>query len=167
MALRLGEAPDSLGLVARVIGVQRPVICASPSYLDRHGTPQSIDDLTQHICIFGNARQLQSSWIFKDMEGRSYHREMPVGHEVSDGESMLAATLAGCGLAQLPTWLLGDHVASGRLQTVLNEESSAEMPITAIWPSKRSALPRVRIVLEALVEFVNRTATLANASASA
>jgi DNA-binding transcriptional LysR family regulator len=161
LALRLGRAPDSLGLVARVIGVQRPVICASPSYLKTHGIPLTIDDLAQHICIFGLARQIQSSWIFRDGEGRTYHREIPVGHEVSDGESMLTAALAGCGLVQLPTWLLGDHLETGRLKTVLDEDSSAEMPITVIWPAKRSAIPRVRIVLDALIEFVNSNQTIA------
>lgn len=47
---------------------------------------------------------------------------------------MVDATLAGCGLCQLLTWLVGEHLRQGRLVTVLDEFAGAEMPIHVLWP---------------------------------
>ncbi|POZ60429.1 LysR substrate-binding domain-containing protein [Chromobacterium alticapitis] len=65
---------------------------------------------------------------------------------------MLAATLAGCGLAQLPTWLVNEHLQSGKLVTVLNELSGGEMPIHAIWAKSHYIRPKLRIIVDELLQ---------------
>lgn len=65
---------------------------------------------------------------------------------------MVDATLAGCGLCQLLTWLVGEHLRQGRLVTVLDEFAGAEMPIHVLWPKSRYVLPKLRVVVDALVD---------------
>ncbi len=64
---------------------------------------------------------------------------------------MLASTLAGCGLSQLPFWLVGKDLQSGRLKEVLAGHSGGEMPISALWPKNRQLLPKIRYVVDELV----------------
>jgi len=76
---------------------------------------------------------------------------VPARHEWGDGEAMLNAAVAGCGVAQLPTWLVGDHLRRGDLVEVLSEWSGGEMPVHAIWPRTKYVQPRVRAVIDELV----------------
>lgn len=64
---------------------------------------------------------------------------------------MLAATLAGCGLSQLPRWLVREYLQRGELVEVLTENAGGEMPISVIWPQNRQPLPKVRYVIDELI----------------
>mgnify|MGYP004444212361 FL=1 len=71
---------------------------------------------------------------------------------MADGDAMLAATLAGCGLSQLPRWLVAESLASGALVEVLAETAGGEMPISAIWPKNRQMLPKIRYAVDELIK---------------
>ncbi|EJL91862.1 LysR substrate-binding domain-containing protein, partial [Pantoea sp. GM01] len=107
LVIRIGELADSSGLVARRLTTQKLVICASPDYLLYHGTPVTADALSEHQCVVGFRRNQPISWLLKDMEGEITRFIPPATHEFADGDAMLTATLAGCGLSQLPIWLGG------------------------------------------------------------
>ncbi len=64
---------------------------------------------------------------------------------------MVATTLGGLGLCQLPTCLISEHLSSGALVTVLNDYAGATMTIYALWPRFRYHKPRQRTVVDALV----------------
>ena len=64
---------------------------------------------------------------------------------------MLTATLAGCGLVQLPMWMVREHLGSGTLVAVLTEYSTPKVDIHAVWPRTRHLAPKVRHVVDALV----------------
>ncbi|HEX7867755.1 MAG TPA: LysR family transcriptional regulator [Variovorax sp.] len=150
LAVRIGRLDDDAGLVAVRLGTQRLVICASPAYLAAHGTPTSPEELKTRDCIVGWRRAARPVWLLRDDDGRFVPHAIHARHELSDGEAMVAATLAGCGLCQLPTWLIADHLASRALVAVLEEHAGAEMPIHAVWPHNRYTKPKVRVVIEAL-----------------
>jgi DNA-binding transcriptional LysR family regulator len=150
LAVRIGALRDDADLTTKRLGVQHLLICASPAYLAQHGAPRSADELASRDCIIGWRRVPRPSWLLKDTAGRLTPREVHVRHEFSDGEAMVDATLAGCGLCQLPTWLIADHLASGVLIPVLDEWAGAEMPIHAVWPRSRYVQPKLRVVIDAL-----------------
>ncbi|MDE1149812.1 MAG: LysR family transcriptional regulator [Azospirillaceae bacterium] len=152
LAVRIGTLDDDNDLVARRLGTQRVLICASPGYLAEHGRPASVEELTTRDCIIGWRRVPRPGWLLRDASGRFTRQEIHVRQEFSDGEAMVAAVLAGCGLCQLPTWLVNDHLAAGRLVSVLDAFSGAEMPIHAVWPRSRYVQPKVRVVIDALVQ---------------
>lgn len=155
LVVRIGELADSSGLVARRLTTQKLVICASPEYLLLEGEPETPDALSRHRCVVGVRRNQPISWLLKEPDGQIHRFTPPATHELADGEAMLNAVLAGCGLSQLPVWLVGEHLENGTLREVLTGHSGGEMPISALWPKSRQILPKIRHVVDALVAAAN------------
>lgn len=152
IAIRMGELDDSSGLTARRLGVQRSLICASPAYLERRGRPQRIDELGAHTLIVYGRDGFVRPWWIRDATGR-LDKYAPRGRIVlGHGEPMLDAALGGHGIAFLPTWLIADALASGQLERVLASELVDTAPIHAIWPATRTLAPKIRSVIDELVD---------------
>ncbi|WP_426131812.1 LysR family transcriptional regulator [Pseudomonas sp. DWP1b1] len=156
LAVRIGDLKDDPELVARRLGEQRLVICAAPQYLRQQPPPLSPSDLLAHDCIIGWRIGLRKTWLVKNPKGIVQEQEVRVRHEFGDGEMMLRATLDGGGLCQLPTWLVAEHLRSGALLTVLDDCAGATMPIHVIWPQTRYVQPKVRVVVDALLEMAGQ-----------
>lgn len=152
LAVRIGDLNDDSALTARRLGTQRLVVCAAPNYLAEKGVPGTPQDLQQKDCVFGWRRGQQGSWIFKSREGVTFSQDIRLRHEFSDGEAMVDAILAGCGVSQLPTWLVHEHLQRGTLVEILKDYAGAEMPIHAIWPQSRFMKPKLRVLIDALVD---------------
>jgi DNA-binding transcriptional LysR family regulator len=151
LAVRIGALGDYTDLIARRLGDQHMVICASPGYLARKGTPMSHSDLFQHDCMAGWRRTTKATWLLKDGSGAITPHEVPVRHELPDGDALLNACLTGCGLAQFPTWLAGDALRTGALVQVLADITGGSMPIHVIWQKTWHLQPKVRVAVDALV----------------
>lgn len=151
LAVRIGALKDDAALVARRIGEQHLVICAAPDYLRRRGPVTSRAALLEHDCVISWRKGLRASWLLQGPGGRIEEQEIHVRHELDDGETMLQSVLDGCGLAQLPTWLVHEHLRTGALTTVLDEYAGASMPIHVIWPRTRYIQPKVRVVIDAFL----------------
>lgn len=151
LCLRFGELPDRSDIVARRLGSQRLLICASPQYLASAGMSSTLDDLQYHSCILGSRPDRPVSWRVVDEEGRTKIIEPPATHLVSDGEVAIAMALSGFGLCQMPQSLVQTHIEQGELAVVLPDICRAEAPFHALWPATRRMLPRVRVVVDELV----------------
>lgn len=101
-------------------------------------------------CITGPRGQQRPTWLLRVSDQRVRRQEIYPRHEFSDGEAMLAAGLAGCGIMQMPTWLVAEDIRQGRLIPVLPDWAGGEMPIHAVWPQSRYLQPKVRAVIEML-----------------
>ncbi|XAW87505.1 LysR family transcriptional regulator [Vibrio sp. CDRSL-10 TSBA] len=152
LVVRIGTLEDDADLVARKLGRQRLVVCASPAYLERKGIPSLPAELTEHDCIIGSRRSTQPAWLFCQPSGESFSQVIRARYDFSDGDAMVEATLNGMGLCQLPTWLVNEYLSTGALVTVLDQWAGAEMPIHAVWPRSRYLKPRQRIVIDALLD---------------
>ncbi|MDC9588941.1 LysR family transcriptional regulator [Xenorhabdus sp. XENO-10] len=152
LAIRIGELSDSSGLVARRLTTQKLVICAAPEYLYFNDEPNTPEELSQHQCIVGFRRDQPVSWLLKEKDGKIKRYAPPATYEFADGDAMLVAVLAGCGFAQLPLWMVGKYLKSGELKVVLQEYAGIEIPISALWPQNRQLLPKIRYVVDTLVE---------------
>lgn len=150
LLIRFGEVKDTTDLVARSLGTQKLVICASPSYLQLAGTPTSIASLAGHQCIVGYRRGQPLSWSLLDDQQTTTRIAPPPTHQMGDGEAIVAAAIAGCGLCQLPASLVGDYISKGQLKPVL-EEFSTSIDVNLIWPKTKHVLPKVRRVVDELV----------------
>lgn len=160
LVVRIGVLKDDAEIVARKLGSQSLLICATPAYLQAHGTPQAPDDLLRHDCLVGWRNGTRKTWMLKDEKGQTHEHEVRVKHEVGDGEMLLNLTLAGGGLAQLPTWLVQTPVEQGLLVPVLEACAGAEMPIHVIWPRTRYLQPKVRMVVDELLALAQRDALI-------
>ncbi|WP_251977546.1 LysR family transcriptional regulator [Salinicola avicenniae] len=156
LAVRIGELDDDGDLIARRLGTQRLVTCAAPAYLAHAASIDRPADLEHHDCIVGPPRESPSSWIFRTPTGDVARQVLHVRHQFNDGESMLAAALAGCGVIQMPSWLVGEHVQGERLIPVLPDFDGCELPIHAVWPKTSLLPPRVRVVIDLLAHLASQ-----------
>ncbi|GAA4018595.1 LysR family transcriptional regulator [Actimicrobium antarcticum] len=151
LLIRFGAIKDSSGLVAKLLSSQRQLICASPHYLARKGgAPQSIADLDRYDCIVGYRRNTPMTWSAMDDHGQPMRFAPPSTYEVGDGDAVLAMALAGCGICQLPSFLVREPLRSGALVSVLDAVSTCQTEIYAVWPQTRHLLPKLRCVIDVL-----------------
>ncbi|MCU4179452.1 LysR family transcriptional regulator [Bosea sp. BH3] len=113
--LRHGPIADSR-LVAWTLAPSRRVLVASPDYLERHGSPDSLSALDGHSGIFYTNRG-SGDWRFHGSEGMVSVRGRP-SLRVNNGDMMRDAALAGLGIALLPLFIAGADIGSGRLRIV-------------------------------------------------
>ena len=156
LAIRAGVLRDST-LIARRIDWQQLIVVASPQYLRERGTPRRIEDLAGHAAILF---RLPTSGRNRPWQLRVGRRQVDLQPEpralVNDGEGMVAAAVAGLGLAQVPDYMAADELANGALVEVMASHRPATMAISAVMPSSRLMPPRVRLLLEALQGLRNR-----------
>lgn len=150
LLVRFGELKDTSGLVARRLARQRWVICAAPGYLERFGTPDTLDSLDRHHCIVGHRRGQPLSWRVRQGED-TIRFSPPSTHQIGDGEAMILAALAGVGLCQMPRCLLKEDIEAGRLVEVLGGYEPVPVEVHAVWPKVSHLRPKVRYVVDELV----------------
>jgi DNA-binding transcriptional LysR family regulator len=133
-------------LVSRRLATDRLVICGSPDYLARRGTPASPADLVQHACLHYLLVPRALEWAFRQA-GRIVEIPTRGPFSATDGLSIREAALAGIGLAVVPSFLVAADVAAGRLRLVLEGARRAEIGIHALTVHRTHAPPRVKALL--------------------
>ena len=150
--IRTGTLSDSR-LVARQIGQQSLVVCASPAYLERHGTPRIPADLGQHQCLLFRmpSSGRDRPWQFR-IDGDIVEVQPDSRLRLGDGEALVDAAIAGLGIAQVPDYMAADAHGAGRVVEVLREFRAPPIPISVVYPTSRMLPPRVRVLIDALSE---------------
>ena len=151
LAIRFGALPDKR-LNARRIMSNRRFLCASPLYLERHGTPQSLADLAQHRCIIHRQNDdAYGIWRFSHQE----HSEViKVRGSLSsnDGDIVLGWALDAHGILIRSEWDLAKYLESGRLRIVLPEFTLPSADLFVYYHSRRNQTIRARAFIDFLVE---------------
>jgi DNA-binding transcriptional LysR family regulator len=150
LAVRIARLPSS-SLISRRLAATRLVLCASPDYLRRHGTPQHPSDLAQHAVITYALLAMGEQWQFQGPEGELTVKVTPRMRSNS-GDTCCAAALQGQGLVLQPTFLIGPHLLSGALVEVLPQYRSIELGVYAVYPTRKHVSPKVRLMIDFLVE---------------
>lgn len=148
LAVRIARLPDS-SLVSRQLASTRLVLCASPHYLERRGTPGHPSELAQHEVIGYSLLAMGDLWQFTGPEGPVTVKTRP-RLWTNNGDSCVAATVRGTGIQLQPTFLVARELAAGRLVEVLPQYRAAELGIYAVYPTRKFVLPKVRALLEFL-----------------
>ncbi|WPB82082.1 LysR family transcriptional regulator [Archangium violaceum] len=153
VALRIGALEDS-SLVGQLLLRTRWVTLAAPAYLARHGTPQHPDALVDHQCLkFILPRGMAREWVFRREPGGSAETVRTGGTiDVDHGPALLDLAAAGAGLCQVLDFMLDERVRDGRLVEVLADHAAEGPPVHALCVPGRQSVPRVRALLQLLVE---------------
>ncbi len=135
LALRIGTLPDS-SLVATPVGTVRRVVCASPAYLKRFGTPGSLAELAAHRCITFDGLEAAAAWTFVTDDGQ--RRPAPVHSRmtVSTADAAIEAAVLGLGLTRVLSYQVADALLHGRLVRVLSDEEPPAVPVSLIYPGQ-------------------------------
>jgi DNA-binding transcriptional LysR family regulator len=146
VGIRIAQLKDS-SLIARKLAPNKRVLCGAPSYLNRKGTPATVDDLASHDCVTLSGI---SHWPFQmtDKErmirvrGRFSSNSIEGAHE---------ACVEGVGLTVLSAWDIQTELSDGRLIEIqLPDATPRELSVWAIFPTARQLLPKVKIFVDSL-----------------
>jgi LysR family transcriptional regulator, transcriptional activator for dmlA len=151
LAIRFGELPDKR-LNARRVMSNRRFLCASPRYLERHGTPANLGDLARHACILHRQNDdAYGVWRFV-RNGRSETVKVRGTLSSNDGDIVLGWALDGHGILVRSEWDLAKYVESGRLRIVLPEFVQTSADLFVYYPGKRNQSARARAFIDFLTE---------------
>lgn len=149
VAIRLGKLQDST-LVARKLGQSNRIVCASPKYLETHGTPKKPDDLASHNCLTIAADKEFNRWTLS--RGKVQKVAAVSGNLVSNSiDSLYEMALQGLGIINLAEFIVGDDLHHGRLVPLLKSYKSDSQLIHAIYPHRRHLPAKVRVFIDFLV----------------
>jgi DNA-binding transcriptional LysR family regulator len=154
LAVRIGNLPDS-GMVARRLATVRRVLCASPGYLERHGTPRAPDDLTAHNCMQFSALSPSSHWELRDA-GKARQIRVQGTFRSNHGASMIDAARSGLGVVMALSYQVQEYVERGELRVLLQQFEPTPLPVHAVLPSGRMQPARVRALTELLVHRLSK-----------
>lgn len=151
VALRVARLPDS-SLIARRIGVSERIIVASPDYVEKHGAPDSLEDVSAHRCLCYSNVPASQTWSFPALAPRGKPRALapPSVFASNNGEALRDAAVQGLGLAILPTFVAARDLIDGRLIRVLPDEHPEEDIIYAVYPRSRFASHKLSAFIEHL-----------------
>jgi LysR family transcriptional regulator, transcriptional activator for dmlA len=147
VVLRFG-LPNDPGMVARKMATTNRILCAAPSYLTRHGTPHSPDDLIRHNCLrLSRRHHLDDLWRFRH-DGREFEVRVRGNLSSGDGAVLHAWVLSGEGISWEALWDVSEDLASGRLVHILQEYESSPMELYAIFAPGKPVPPRIRLFVD-------------------
>lgn len=146
--VRVGKLKDS-DMVARRLGELAEVTCAAPGYLQRFGTPDSIQQLVGHHMVGFRSSQTGTLLPLEfTVEGEVQQVTLPASVVVSGAESLVEAARRGLGIIQVPRYHLRTDLANGALIPILPQFPSPPLPVSLLYPRNRQLSPRVRVFID-------------------
>jgi DNA-binding transcriptional LysR family regulator len=150
VTLRIAELESSSLIARKIVPIDR-AICASPSYLDRHGVPAHPRELRNHVSLTYGFLLTGNQWKLTGEDGD--HWIQPSWSLcVNNAEVLRDAAIKGRGVALLPTFIAGDALHDGRLVSVLSGWKAPPLTLYAIYPPTRHLSVKVRLLIDFLVE---------------
>jgi DNA-binding transcriptional LysR family regulator len=150
LAIRTGDLEDKAGVIARRVARQHMVVCASPSYLDVHGRPRRIEDLSTHHAIIYRRSGRVRPWLFP-RNGQPAAEVTPVNRlRLDDLDAIADAATTGMGLAWLPSWLIRERIQAGALVPLLPDQPGYLYDSHALWLQTPHLPLKVRLAVDAL-----------------
>lgn len=156
LALRSSSLADS-SLKARKLTDDELVLCASPDYLAKHGTPEVPGDLGHHHLV---AFREHGPKKLKGPYGCSGHFD-PRGSRcrvvVDDGLSLKITTIAGAGISMNSLWSVHREICDGSLVNVLpNHEIDDPVALWLVYPKSNVMTAKVRVFIDFLLEKIGK-----------
>lgn len=146
-AIRVGYLEDS-NLIARRVGPVYGKFVASPGYVSAHGAPETPDELVAHEAL------MQGTEAWKLMDGDRIVTVRPQGRFKADnGIALVAAAVAGLGIAYVPDWLTDEHVAAGALVPVMTGYPPPAAGAFVVRPPGQHPARKIRVLTELLIEY--------------
>lgn len=149
MSIRIGEVTDPNYVAVRLAGNRR-VVCGTPAYFERHGVPQTLDDLAHHNCLAFNLQGgQQRGWSFLQ-DGKMVAVKVGGNLDCNDGELLYSWVKQGLGIGWRSTWEIEGELKRGELVTVLDDFAAPAYAIQAVYPQQRYLPAKVRVFMDYL-----------------
>jgi DNA-binding transcriptional LysR family regulator len=150
VGIRIGELPDS-SMQGIGVGHVRRVLCAAPSYLARHGTPQEPADLARHTILSASGVSTSAEWKFMH-RGQSVAVRIRPRLVVNTNDGAIEAARAGLGIVRLMSYQVAPLLEAGELVKVLPDFEPASLPVSVVHREGRRGSARLRTFIDLMVE---------------
>lgn len=147
LAIRIGEL-GSQNLIARKLGESCSVLCASPGYLKKHGTPKKPSDLAKHNCLLYEYLSARDQWQFNDRYGKPHTVRVSGSLHANNGDLLTAAAVHGTGIILEPDFYVAALLKSGKLVRLLGRYQTRSIPIYVVYLSRRHLSAKVRVFVD-------------------
>lgn len=148
LAVRIAHLPNS-SLVSRKLASTRMVLCASPAYLKKHGSPKHPSELAQHPVMHYSLLATGDQWHFEGPEGKVSVTVKPV-MRTNSGDTCLAAARKSKGVILQPSFMVSADLQSGALVELMPSYHAIEFGIFAVYPTRQYVAPKVRALIDFL-----------------
>jgi DNA-binding transcriptional LysR family regulator len=146
LAIRIGNLRDT-ALMQRKLCEDETIPCASPAYLDRHGRPETLDHLGDHQVIGYQHMSNAQLWTFDNSTPPALHSRLTL----NNGEAMRDMAIEGLGVAILPAFLAMAPIREGKLERILPNAQTRNLPIVAVWPPVSPMPQKLRQFIDYLI----------------
>jgi len=150
LAVRISSLPDS-SMICRKLAITEMVVCASPGYLARHGTPDHPQQLTQHRVLAYTYFAGRDEWRFSGPDGEVVVRTQARVYS-NNGDTCRAIALRDGGIILQPSFMVSEDLKRGDLLRLMPAYRSVELGIYAVYPSRKQLPLKVRCLVDFLVE---------------
>lgn len=145
LAIRMGSMKDSSHLSRRLCN-RVEYLCASREYVDQHGMPHTLAELSKHQCLTGS----KNHWQFQQ-NGQRKELKITSQYRSNSGLALLDAVKKGLGIAQLPDYYVNDDLASGKLIALLPQYQYPYSGVWLVYPKARQASPKLTAICDYLI----------------
>ncbi len=156
VGVRIGQLPDS-SMRARRVGFIRPVVCASPQYLHRHGTPMRPEALVDHAIITSSAGHNAVDWQFGSTVRMPRLKPRLI---VTTNDAAVEAAVRGLGITRLLSYQVAPRLASGELKIILEEYEPPPRPVHIVHREAGHGSAKVRAFVDLLAERLDADSVL-------
>jgi DNA-binding transcriptional LysR family regulator len=154
--LRVGELAES-SMVGRRVALLEQVTCASREYLDKHGTPNTLEALRGHRAVnFLSSRTGKALPFDFIVDGAPRQVQLKGSVAVTDADAYKACCAAHLGFIQVPRYHLAAQLEAGTLVEVLAQFRPEPMPVSVLYPHHRQLSPRVRVFVDWVADTMSR-----------
>ena len=153
VAIRFGNLPES-SLVARRLCSVKLVMVAAPSYLARHGTPATIEDLDAHDHVLFTPGSRNQTWTLARGDAQ-YEFGRPARFASNNYGAVLDVATAGGGIALMSDFMIADSLDDGSLLRILTDWTTRPTDVHAVYPARQNLPPRLTLFLDHLAKALN------------
>jgi len=151
LAIRIGKLADST-LVARSLSLSPRIISASPSYIEKYGTPNTLEELSQHTGIHYSYASKTQYWQFQNKKKQWSSVNISSRFQANNGDALLQAGIDGLGILNLPTFICSDAINKKLLVPLLTDYKLEHGTIYVIYPQQNYLPKRIRVLIDFLIE---------------
>lgn len=156
LILRIGALQDS-SMISRLLMPCAFYVCASPAYIEKHGIPQTPDDLKQHHVMAYTRNRGAHEWRYADSTGLEHVVPLQARFKCDTAEMMVAAALQGLGIIISPVFFVQKEIEQGELKILLPEYKTApERNLYAMFPPNRYLSTRLRLFIDHISDYCTR-----------
>ncbi len=153
LAVRFGQMPEST-LIARKLCSLHLILCASPAYLARRGSPQTVEELDEHDHVLFTPVPRNQTWTLANGEA-SYEFGRPARLATNNYGAVVDVARAGGGIALISEFMVTEEIQNGQLVRVLPDWQTRPTDVHAVYPARQNVPPRLTLFLDHLAKSLN------------